>query len=196
MIATNVLGVCNTQMQFIYVSPGWEGSVADGRVLRDALTRRFRVPQGCYYLVDGGYGNCEGFLAPYRGQMYHLSEWQNNRQPHNAREYFNMKLSQARNVIERGFGLLKNRWAILRSGSWYSIRVTCKIIMTCALLHNFIRREHDIDPMEDNDIEEEEDVDEEEDAEVHWGGVDLRPTEAWTAFREDLATEMYTVWQS
>ncbi|CAA0810629.1 Unknown protein [Striga hermonthica] len=27
-------------MQFIYVLPGWEGSAADGRVLRDAITRR------------------------------------------------------------------------------------------------------------------------------------------------------------
>ena len=32
-IATNVLGVCSKDMQFIYVLPGWEGSTADGRVL-------------------------------------------------------------------------------------------------------------------------------------------------------------------
>ncbi|CAH9141742.1 unnamed protein product [Cuscuta epithymum] len=194
-IATNVLGVCNPQMQFIYVFPGWEGSAADGRVLRDALTRRFRVPQGCYYLVDGGYANCEGFLAPYRGQRYHLSEWQNNNNPHNVHEYFNMKHSQARNVIERGFGLLKNRWAILRSASWYPIRMSCRIIVACALLHNFIRREHDIDPMEDEEIEEDED-DDEEDEEENFGGVDLCPTEAWTAFREDLAPEMYNAWMA
>ncbi|CAH9107358.1 unnamed protein product [Cuscuta epithymum] len=50
-IATNVLGVCNPQMQFIYVFPGWEGSAADGRVLRDALTRRFRVPQGIHIFI-------------------------------------------------------------------------------------------------------------------------------------------------
>ena len=28
---------------------------------------------GCYYLVDAGYTNGEGFLAPYRGTRYHLS---------------------------------------------------------------------------------------------------------------------------
>ena len=38
-IATNVLGVCSQDMQFIYVLSGWEGSAADGRVLRDALLR-------------------------------------------------------------------------------------------------------------------------------------------------------------
>ncbi|KAK9031630.1 hypothetical protein V6N11_058596 [Hibiscus sabdariffa] len=46
-IATNVLGVCTPNMQFIYVLPGWEGSAADGRVLRDAISRRngLNVPQ-------------------------------------------------------------------------------------------------------------------------------------------------------
>ncbi|KAJ9545319.1 LOW QUALITY PROTEIN: hypothetical protein OSB04_025026 [Centaurea solstitialis] len=38
-IATNVLGVCSQDMQFIYVLPGWEGSATDGRVLHDALLR-------------------------------------------------------------------------------------------------------------------------------------------------------------
>jgi hypothetical protein len=35
-------------MQFIYVLAGWEGSAADGRVLRDAINRRnrLRVPHG------------------------------------------------------------------------------------------------------------------------------------------------------
>ena len=47
-IATNVLGVCAPDMQFVYVLPGWEGSAADGRVLRDAISRRngLNVPQG------------------------------------------------------------------------------------------------------------------------------------------------------
>ncbi|TXG74232.1 hypothetical protein EZV62_002811 [Acer yangbiense] len=34
---------------------------------------------GYYYLVDAGYTNCMGFLAPFRGQRYHLSEWRNGR---------------------------------------------------------------------------------------------------------------------
>ena len=49
-IATNVLGVCSQDMQFIYVLPGWEGSAADGRVLRDALRRKnsLRIPHGMF----------------------------------------------------------------------------------------------------------------------------------------------------
>ncbi|PPD91801.1 hypothetical protein GOBAR_DD11267 [Gossypium barbadense] len=120
-IATNMLGVCTPEMQFVYVLPGWEGSVADGRVLRDAISRRhgLKVPHGCYYLVDAGYTNCEGFLAPFRGQRYHLNEWRQSYQPSSPQEFFNMIHASARNVIERCFGLLKLRWGILRSPSFY-----------------------------------------------------------------------------
>ncbi|PPD90307.1 hypothetical protein GOBAR_DD12760 [Gossypium barbadense] len=82
-IETNMLGVCTLDMQFVYVLPGCEGSVADGRVLRDAISRKhgLKVPHGCYYLVDVGYTNCEGFLAPFRGQRHHLNEWRQGYQP-------------------------------------------------------------------------------------------------------------------
>ncbi|PPD68285.1 hypothetical protein GOBAR_DD34838 [Gossypium barbadense] len=125
-IATNMLGVCTPEMQFVYVLPGWEGSVADGRVLRDAISRRhgLKVPHGCYYLVDVGYTNCEGFLAPFRGQRYHLNEWRQGYQPSSPQEFFNMKHASARNIIERCFGLLKLRWGILRSPSFYPINMS------------------------------------------------------------------------
>ena len=47
-IATNVLGVCSQDMQFIYMLAGWEGSASDSRVLRDAIFRPngLKVPRG------------------------------------------------------------------------------------------------------------------------------------------------------
>ncbi|KAL7205051.1 hypothetical protein ACSBR2_018050 [Camellia fascicularis] len=72
---------------------------------------------GYYYLVDAGYTNGQGFLAPYRGQRYHLSECH--------RKVFW--------IVE------KMRWTILRSASYYPIRTQNRIITTCCLLHNFIR---------------------------------------------------------
>ncbi|PPD76897.1 hypothetical protein GOBAR_DD26187 [Gossypium barbadense] len=85
-IATNMLGVCTPEMQFVYVLPGWEGSVTDGRVLRDAISRRhgLKVPHG------------KGFLAPFRGQRYHLNEWRQGYQPSSPQEFFNMKHASAR----------------------------------------------------------------------------------------------------
>ncbi|MFQ6622610.1 hypothetical protein Gotur_003029 [Gossypium turneri] len=50
-IATNLLGVCTPDMHFVYVLPGWEGFVADGWVLQDAINRRhgLKVPHGKGY---------------------------------------------------------------------------------------------------------------------------------------------------
>ncbi|PKI54063.1 hypothetical protein CRG98_025557 [Punica granatum] len=98
-------------MQFTYVLPGWEGFAADGRVLRDAMSRQhgLRVPTSCYYLIDAGYTNCEGFLASFRGQKYHLNEWRQGHRPRNDEKLFNLRHVSTRNVIERCFGLIKIR---------------------------------------------------------------------------------------
>ena len=73
-------------------------------------------------MVDGGYTNGMGFLSPFRGQRYHLSDFWDGHQPTTSEELFNMKHSSARNVIERCFGLLKKRWAILRSPTFYDVK--------------------------------------------------------------------------
>ncbi|KAL6499249.1 hypothetical protein OROHE_026126 [Orobanche hederae] len=76
-----------------------EGSAADSRVLRDAISREpdLQVPTGCFYLGDGGYENCERFLTPYRGIRYHLSEWgEGDARPRNYKKYFNLRHAKAR----------------------------------------------------------------------------------------------------
>ncbi|XP_060676222.1 protein ALP1-like isoform X1 [Ziziphus jujuba] len=188
-IATNVLGVCNPNMEFIFVLPGWEGSASDSRVLRDALSRPngLRVPTGCYYLVDAGYTNGEGFLAPYRGTRYHLSEWREGCAPINHEEYFNMKHASARNVIERCFGVLKKRWAILRSPSFYPIATQIKIITACCLIHNLIRREMIIDPGE-VEFDRSEDVAVSTDDDIIGS---ISSSDQWTNWRNDLTKQMF-----
>ncbi|XP_042012045.1 uncharacterized protein LOC121760450 [Salvia splendens] len=150
-IATNTLPVCDRDMQFVFVLPGWEGSAGDSRVLRDAVTQQggLRVPQGCYYLCDNGYANSNGFLTPYKGVRYHLKEWgPGNAAPQNPKELSNMRHTKARNIIERAFAVLKMRWGILRCASYYPIKTQIRLTMACFLLHNFIRREMSVDPIE------------------------------------------------
>ncbi|KAG8387627.1 hypothetical protein BUALT_Bualt02G0040800 [Buddleja alternifolia] len=38
-IAVNVLGVCDTNMKFVYILTGWEGFAADSMVLKDVVAR-------------------------------------------------------------------------------------------------------------------------------------------------------------
>ncbi|GMI82237.1 hypothetical protein like AT5G35695 [Hibiscus trionum] len=181
-------------MQFIYVLLGWEGSAADGRVLRDAISRKngLNIPQGCYYLCDAGYTNGDGFFAPYRGQRYHLNDWKQGHQPTTPREYFNMKHSQARNCIERCFGILKARWAILREKSFYPVKTQCRIISACCLLYNFIRSEMPLDPVETDYVE----VDNSQTEEVNESEMirHCEPSTAWTEWKEKLAEDMFTSW--
>ncbi|KAH1056883.1 hypothetical protein J1N35_034948 [Gossypium stocksii] len=47
-ITTTMLGVCTPDMHFVYVLPGWEGFVVDGRVLQNAISKRhgLKFPHG------------------------------------------------------------------------------------------------------------------------------------------------------
>jgi hypothetical protein len=51
---------------------------------------------GKFYLVDAGYACRSGFLPPYRGVRYHLSEYGGRNYPNNARELFNLRHSSLR----------------------------------------------------------------------------------------------------
>src|SRR5689334_19273528 len=107
-------------MNFVYVLAGWEGSAADGAVFTDALCKGLSVPPGKYYLGDAGYGLTSYCMTPFRGVRYNLKEWsQTTQRPQNAKELFNLRHAQLRNVIERIFGVLKKRFAILNTPMQY-----------------------------------------------------------------------------
>jgi hypothetical protein len=90
----------------------------------------FVVPNGKYYLVDAGYTNGPEFLAPYQSTRYHLNEWSTQgNNPSTKRELFNLRHATARNVIERTFALLKMRWAILRTKSFFNLKTRYKMIV-------------------------------------------------------------------
>ena len=61
------------------------------------------------YLVDSGYPNRLGYLAPYKGTKYHIEEYRNVG-PQGKEEIFNFTHSSLRNVIERAFGIMKMKW--------------------------------------------------------------------------------------
>jgi hypothetical protein len=64
---------------------------------------------GSYYLVDSGYPNKNGFLSPYKGEKYYLPEFRQGPRPSGKKEVFNHLHSSLCNVIERVFGVLKEK---------------------------------------------------------------------------------------
>ncbi|XP_004971956.1 putative nuclease HARBI1 [Setaria italica] len=139
----NVLAVCDFDMRFTYVSTGQPGAMHDTSVLYNALRvdEEFfpHPPQGKYYVVDAGYPNRPGYLAPYKGERYHLPEWHRGIEPKTPMERFNRVHSSIRNVIERSFGLLKMKWQILWKMPPYPMYKQKMIVVATMVLHNFIR---------------------------------------------------------
>jgi hypothetical protein len=86
-----------------------------------------------YYLVDSG------FLAPYKNNTYHLSDFRQEGLPTEKKEIFNYAQAQIRNAIERNFGILKNKWHMLKGIPSYGLVTQKRIILACIALHNFIR---------------------------------------------------------
>jgi hypothetical protein len=72
--------------------------------------------------------------------------------PQNKEELFNLCHAQARNVIERIFGVLKKRFRILLIGPEYDMTIQAQIPAALCALHNFI---HIHDPQEEELADEE-----------------------------------------
>ncbi|XP_062075758.1 uncharacterized protein LOC133779875 [Humulus lupulus] len=140
----NIMAICNFDMQVIYAYVGWEGSAHDTRIflssLRDPTSNFPKPPQGKYYLVDAGYPKIKGFLGPYKGQRYHLPQFQRGSKPIGYKEVFNQAHSSLRSVIERTFGVWKKRWKILRDMPSYQYTKQVKIVIASMTLHNYIQR--------------------------------------------------------
>ncbi|WVZ83983.1 hypothetical protein U9M48_031069 [Paspalum notatum var. saurae] len=143
-LSQNVMCACDFDLNFTFISCGWEGSASDAGVLRSALRKGFHVLTGKLYLVDGGYANTPSFIAPYRGVRYHLSEFRRRGSSQrneyaNYKELFNHRHAQLRNHIERVFGVLKKRFSILKVGTFYPIETQIKIPAAVTVFHNVIR---------------------------------------------------------
>lgn len=142
-LSQNVMLTCNFDLNFIFVSCGWEGSASDAGVLRSAVSKGFNVPEGKFYLVDGGYANTSSFIAPYRGVRHHLSEFRRRRSSQsgyaNCKELFNHRHALLRNHIERAIGVLKKRFPIMKVGTFHPIENQIKIAAAAVAFHNIIR---------------------------------------------------------
>ncbi|KAL0008167.1 hypothetical protein SO802_009669 [Lithocarpus litseifolius] len=116
--------------------------------------------------------------------------------PTDYKELFNLRHSSARNTIEWAFGLLKKRWAILRTASFYEMKTQIRIINACCILHNFIRDEMSEDKLLRVVDLELEDVSLNENEISEENITFVRVTDEQIAFRDALAKEMFEEYQS
>ncbi|XP_074318297.1 protein ANTAGONIST OF LIKE HETEROCHROMATIN PROTEIN 1-like [Silene latifolia] len=139
----NVMGVCDFDMCFTFISVGWAGTAHDTRVFTRAINKpelNFpKPPHGRYYLVDKGYPDKKGYMVPYSKTRYHKSRFENE-PPGNSKEAFNKMHSSLLSCIERSFGVLKKRWKILRFMPQFRVETQIDVILATFALHNYIRK--------------------------------------------------------
>ncbi|RZB57591.1 La protein 1 isoform D [Glycine soja] len=61
--------------------------------------------------------------------------------PENEKELFNLRHASLRNVIERIFGIFKSRFTIFKSAPPFLFKTQAELVLACAALHNFLRKE-------------------------------------------------------
>ncbi|KAI3458942.1 hypothetical protein Pfo_015605 [Paulownia fortunei] len=143
---THVHAIIPTNEQLAYRGrKGWEGTAHDSRIFNEAIHRptlKFPMPPtGKYYVVDAGYPNMPGFLAPYKGTRYHPEQFRRGQRASGPKELFNHSHSSLRNIIERCFGVLKSRWPILKKMAKFPFETQRLIVVASMTLHNYIRQE-------------------------------------------------------
>ncbi|KAH7859348.1 hypothetical protein Vadar_020153 [Vaccinium darrowii] len=140
----NVIAVCDFNLCFTFAASGYEGIMHDYNIFKHETTKtgnRFpHPPEGKYYLVDAGYPNAKGYMAPYTGYMYHQDDFRRRRRPvRDSNERFNRVHSSLRSCVERAFGVWKARWAMMKSALKFKLEDHKKIILISMALHNYIR---------------------------------------------------------
>lgn len=115
------------------------------------LTCKGLMPQndvGRYYLADSGYTFQAGNMTPFRETRYHVDEFEGVDLSNLQREEkFNKIHSELRNIIERRFGVLKERWHILDKVPFFRREKQAQIIVSCFAMDNYLwKRDHPAAP--------------------------------------------------
>lgn len=128
-------GVCDHKARFIDVFIGMPGRMHDARVFRQSeLFARLNnaenplLPFNMHLIGDSAYPLMPNLMTPFRDNG-HLTRAQSN---------YNIKLSMIRAIIERAFGLLKNKFRRLKYLDISDPALGNTIIAAACVLHNFL----------------------------------------------------------
>lgn len=109
-----------------------------------------------------------------------------------------MRHAQARNIVERVFGVFKRRFKILTTAPEYPFETQAQIVQALCVVHNFIRIHDPLESM-DIDIEEDESVGSSgglNDESDLGGTVSRQEREAACDLRDQIAEAMWEGYQA
>jgi hypothetical protein len=90
-------------------------------------------------LLDSGYKEQEGYMTPFRNCRYHTDDFKGvDLNTLDCCEKINYIHSKLRNIIERRFGILKERWHILNKIPLYKRVKQNWVLISCFALDNYL----------------------------------------------------------
>ena len=127
----NCQALCDAKLCFMYFGVVAPGSTNDNIAFpqtHDLYRTINNLPRGLFIVGDAAYSSTEQVLVPFTGS-------QRDDKDQDAFSYY---LSQLRIRIEMAFGRLVNKFRVLKRNLECSYRTNARILMACAVLHNFI----------------------------------------------------------
>jgi hypothetical protein len=138
----NVQGICDANLKILDLVCRWPGSAHDCNIFKNSRLRH-RFENGDFgndlLVGDGGYG-----IKPYL-----ITPLLNPTTP--EQQLFNEAQIRTRNPIERCFGVLKRRFAVLALGIRLSIEKVELLVIASAILHNIACMLNDTEAPETNE---------------------------------------------
>lgn len=142
-----LLALVDANYNFLYVNVGCQGRISDGGVFSNTEFRKRMKSDNLHlprdrplpgrtknvpfvFVTDDAFPLERHLLKPYVGPQNKDSK---------ERKY-NYRLSRARITVENAFGILSARFRILRTTIQLEPEKAKTIIITCVLLHNFLRK--------------------------------------------------------
>jgi hypothetical protein len=130
----NVQASCDHLCRFNYISVAAPGGSHDlGAYSRIRLSQIVEnLPTGYYVIGDNAYMATEHLITPFSGCQ--------KNEPLNP--VYNFYCAQVRIRIEMAFGLLTTKWRIFRSPLQMQLKNASKVVLTGAILHNYVINEN------------------------------------------------------
>ncbi|KAK4885221.1 hypothetical protein RN001_001492 [Aquatica leii] len=142
-----LMAVCDANYKFIYVDIAAPGSFHDSYVFRESnfgrallsnqLEHQWPAPKQLpnsrsvlphFLVADQAFPLHTRIMHPYPGQRLGVNK-----------NIFNYRLSRARRTIENTFGILAQRWRILRKPIIGDIPMCTKVVQAVVVLHNYVK---------------------------------------------------------
>lgn len=147
--SVNMMAVVDAHYQFLYVCVGAQGSANDASVFNASsfgkATKNSNNPlclpptttlphldieTPMVFVADEAYPLTTYLMKPFSSRGFSASE-----------RIYNYRLSRARRVVENAFGILVNRFRILRGNMQLQPNQVNDVVLACCVLHNFMRKQ-------------------------------------------------------